>query len=1051
MKKNSLLLGTLLLVPKLLLAQTANYIKTSTHLDASGISRAISTDYCNGTGKKIASVSSTPEGNYVHAHAVYDNEGRLYEKWQPVGVSTDGYQSTSTVSASAKSFYSDPSPYTRYEYDALGRVIGQTGPGDTWYKMGKKIKKSYISNSVNSVICYEAPTENNSLVENGCYKAASLFCEETTDEDGHTLQVFTDFQGEKVLERRDGNNDTYYVYNDYGELRFVLPPGYQDGGMVDSDAYEYRYDDRGRMVYKKVPGCDYVSYAYDKGDRLAKIQDGVLRSKGLWRFMLYDDVSRLCLQGTCISFDLGNHSATVSFSASQSGLCNTGYMLLESSALSNATFETVNYYDNYGFLSSFLLKGCNNISQLSKSSPVSAIGLLTGSVSKATDGGNLYEVLFYDKFGQVVDARRSYPSGHFLATTTSYTFTKKPSTITSSVQYKGTTNSSTLSYLYDKHADQLQSVTLSSGGKSQTVAQYGYDTVGRNTSKSRPSSVGTESYAYNVRNWLTEISSRLFTENLYYVDGTSTPCYKGNIARQQWKTGNEAVLRGYDFKYDGLNRLISATYGEGASLSDNKNRYDESIGKYTANGAIMSLQRNGKTNSGSFGLIDNLTYTLDGNRPIKISDSATALAYSGSFDFKDNANQDKEYTFDANGSMSKDANKGLIITYDNNSMPKLMDFGKGKKISYNFSALGEKLQVKHVLSGTTSTTDYIGSYIFKNGSLDKLLFDGGYCTFSGNTPQFHYYNLDHLGNVRVVANESGALEQAIHYYPFGGIFGDADYQESLQAYKYNGKELDRMHGLDWYDYGARMYDAAIGYWNGVDAMSDKNISIGQYTYCHDNPINKFDLDGNDDYFSKYGTFLYSQGNGANIFIQQGKSFALFQRFNLCSWNNLKVAARIVGHYARIAGVKYSQNGGVGNVGISTLHHTDSQGIILAKTVGQDILIKMKNGKLNETMYNIFNLENTIWHENKHKTDRRDLTPKIHMNIICNQILQETFQKGSSEYQSGTIGYLVQKMNLVQKSEEYETYKVMRIVNKAIRSLGFKIVRKRGVYEYEIIQ
>lgn len=93
----------------------------------------------------------------------------------------------------------------------------------------------------------------------------------------------------------------------------------------------------------------------------------------------------------------------------------------------------------------------------------------------------------------------------------------------------------------------------------------------------------------------------------------------------------------------------------------------------------MSLQRNGKTNSGSFGLIDNLTYTLDGNRPIKISDSATALAYSGSFDFKDNVNQDKEYTFDANGSMSKDANKGLTITYDNNSMPKLMDFGKGKK------------------------------------------------------------------------------------------------------------------------------------------------------------------------------------------------------------------------------------------------------------------------------------------------------------------------------------------------------------------------------------
>ena len=842
-KKYNLLFGILLFVPKLSLSQTANYIKTSTYLDASGRFCAISTDYYNGIGKKIVAASSTTAGGYTHTLAVYGNEGRLLEAWQPVGYSTESYQPTNSISSSAKSFYSDPSSYTRYEYDALGRVIGQTGPGDTWYKMGKKIKKSYISNSANSVICYEAPTESNSLVENGCYKSASLFCEETKDEDGHTLQVFIDLQGRKVLERREGNNDTYYVYNDYGELRFVLPPGYQDGGMVDSDAYEYRYDDRGRMFYKKVPGCDYVSYAYDKGDRLAKIQDGVLRSKGLWRFMLYDDVSRLCLQGTCTSFDLGNRSATVSFSASLSGLCNTGYTLLESSALSNATLEVVYYYDTYDFLSSPLLKGCNNISQLSKSGSVSAIGLLTGSVSKATDGGNLYEVLYYDKFGQVVDSRRSYPGGHFLATTTSYTFTKKPSTITTSVQYKGMTTSSTLSYVYDNYADQLQSVTLSSGGKSQTVAQYGYDAVGRNTSKSRPSSVGTESYAYNVRNWLTEISSHLFTEKLYYVDGAATPCYNGNIARQQWKTGNETMLRGYDFKYDVLNRLISATYGEGASLSDNKNLYDESIGKYNANGSILSLHRNGKMNSGSFGLIDNLSYILDGNRPIKISDSATALAYSGSFDFKDNANQSVEYTYDANGSMTKDANKGLFITYDNNNIPKLMDFGKGKTISYNFSALGEKLQVKHVLSGTTSTTDYIGSYIFKNGSLNKLLFDGGYCTFSGNTPQFHYYSLDHLGNVRVVANEGGALEQAVHYYPFGAIFGDVDTNEDLQLYKYNSKELDRMHGLDWYDYGARMYDAAIGYWNGVDKLNEKYYPYGQYAYCLNNPLIAIDIDG----------------------------------------------------------------------------------------------------------------------------------------------------------------------------------------------------------------
>lgn len=93
--------------------------------------------------------------------------------------------------------------------------------------------------------------------------------------------------------------------------------------------------------------------------------------------------------------------------------------------------------------------------------------------------------------------------------------------------------------------------------------------------------------------------------------------------------------------------------------------------------------------------------------------------------------------------------------------------GISRAISADYcNGIGKKI------ASVSSTTDYIGSYILKNGSLDKLLFDGGYCTFSRNTPQFHYYSLDHLGNVRVVANESGALEQAIHYYPFGGIFGD---------------------------------------------------------------------------------------------------------------------------------------------------------------------------------------------------------------------------------------------------------------------------------------
>lgn len=70
-----------------------------------------------------------------------------------------------------------------------------------------------------------------------------------------------------------------------------------------------------------------------------------------------------------------------------------------------------------------------------------------------------------------------------------------------------------------------------------------------------------------------------------------------------------------------------------------------------------------------------------------------------------------------------------------------------------------------------------------------------------NQPEYHFYLTDHQGNVRVVANQNGEVEQVNHYYPYGGLMGESTNSDA-QPYKYNGKELDRHHGLDWYDYGA---------------------------------------------------------------------------------------------------------------------------------------------------------------------------------------------------------------------------------------------------------
>ena len=120
---------------------------------------------------------------------------------------------------------------------------------------------------------------------------------------------------------------------------------------------------------------------------------------------------------------------------------------------------------------------------------------------------------------------------------------------------------------------------------------------------------------------------------------------------------------------------------------------------------------------------------------------------------------------------------------------------------------------------------------------------------SAGKPEFHYYIKDHLGSIRVVCDRNGNAEQVNHYYPYGGLIGDLSTDDNKQKYryKYNGKEFDRMHGLDWYDYGARWMDASIGRWHSVDPLAEDKPWQSPYLFCSGNPIIRIDPDGMEDY------------------------------------------------------------------------------------------------------------------------------------------------------------------------------------------------------------
>ena len=327
--------------------------------------------------------------------------------------------------------------------------------------------------------------------------------------------------------------------------------------------------------------------------------------------------------------------------------------------------------------------------------------------------------------------------------------------------------------------------------------------------------------------------------------------------------GKDEVL--YD--YNAQNMLTDSGYNESDRQNDGQGNYDESL-SYDKMGNVQSLLRSGLLDDGSYGLIDNLSYNYHGNQLLKVDDAAVGPYYQGAFHFVDGADEAVEYEYDANGNLVRDLNKGIIsISYDLNNQPRKIEYSDGRNVSYLYDAEGSKLSVSYNLTAMSSaqpqmpvmqssdvasanvsngqkTIDYCGNIIY-DGDETMILNDVGYALYDkDNNLSFHYYLKDHLGNNRVVVSENGEIEQVNDYYPTGALMASSKGGDT-QRFKFNGKELDRTNGLNWYDYGARNYDAEIVVWKGVDKMADKNVTTSLYGYCNSNPIRYIDPLGTD--------------------------------------------------------------------------------------------------------------------------------------------------------------------------------------------------------------
>ena len=279
---------------------------------------------------------------------------------------------------------------------------------------------------------------------------------------------------------------------------------------------------------------------------------------------------------------------------------------------------------------------------------------------------------------------------------------------------------------------------------------------------------------------------------------------------------------------------------------------------------------------GSYGVLDKLSLAYEGNRLMSVSDDADSEpTYQDAFHYQDNSSSAGEFAYDENGNMTKYLDKNISkIEYNCFNLPLKVTFTDGSTINYVYNAMGQKLSstarinklaammpITTVMQGNNdrsgliaTVTTYRGNFIYVDGKLSMVLFSGGYVDMTGSSPKYRYYLQDHLGSTRVVADANANVLQENSYYALGGLMSDQCVNVGVQPYKYNGKELNRMHGMDFYDYGARWYDAGIGRWTAVDPLSEKDYDISPYVYCHDNPVGSIDHDGR-------STWVINQGNG----------------------------------------------------------------------------------------------------------------------------------------------------------------------------------------------
>ncbi|GEM_PF-2100450 len=572
-----------------------------------------------------------------------------------------------------------------------------------------------------------------------------------------------------------------------GSVNIVIPAQNLTAYEAYQHLYLFEYDERRRLIRKKVPGADWEVYAYDQWDRLVLSQSGHMRENGLsqYNFVKYDAWNRPVMSGVVsltdpietIRQDLMAHSARYE-SATPTG--EIGYT-------TNATYPTIAvagdvhnvvYFDDYSFPDQATYAFVPGAGMTAAAYQDTAItSLMTGARTRILDGtgGWLRSAYYYDhKYRPVMSVSDNTTGGVDHA----YQYYAFRGVVEKSVLVHNATSATPLKvtreYSYD-HMDRVLSVTHQLGdiaADKVTLASYEYNELGQVITQNLHQASGEIDYLqqmdlrYHIHGQLSAINDPdnpsanngrlkdVFALKLDYDQGFDRPQYSGQVAGATWYTRSHMedapATATFGYVYDSRQQLRMADY----SGTDD---YTTRVTEYDQNGNIMAMERQGKTEVAT-GMIDQLSYDYLANQ-IQTVDDQSGLDGG----YEDGASQPLELEYDHSGNLTRERNTGVnAVTYNHLNLPTLIELGDSRSIRYIYNGSGARLRAEYYEEAEmVRKITYAGQFYYEDDVLGQVFTETGRIVNDDNgrasgAPDgwdgvdYQYMLADHLGNSRVV-------------------------------------------------------------------------------------------------------------------------------------------------------------------------------------------------------------------------------------------------------------------------------------------------------------